>query len=68
MRDKCETEAAYEIKSNSKMTVRERLEIRRTRAQENIKYNQEQLNEIEAGLKLLNKNKELETIVNLLSL
>lgn len=47
-------------------TIRERLQIRLIRAKERKQYAQDEIQECENALKMLNKNKELETIANLL--
>lgn len=50
------------------MTLRDRLEIRKVNCKDRIEQLQSELSGIEDGLKLLNKNKELETLVNLIQL
>ena len=60
---------AYEnTKSVRSMTLRDRLEIRKVNCKDRIEQLQSELSGIEDGLKLLNKNKELETLVNLIQL
>lgn len=50
-----------------KVPLRHQLEIERTRLNERIKWSKEELNRVESSLKLLDKNKDLETLVNLLN-
>ena len=67
-RNQYESKEADCVQSTRNLSLRERLEIRRTRAQEIIKHAQAELSQVENGLKLLDKNKQLETLVNLIQL
>lgn len=51
-----------------RMTTREKLELRKARINDQMEQLTHELEEIEGGLKLLNKNKELEMLANLLTL
>lgn len=68
MRDQYENQAQDTCSKTRQLSIRERLEMRKHGAQETIKYAQAELSQVEDGLKLLDKNKQLETLVNLIQL